>query len=86
MGVASDATSGRLVDPALGGGALLDLGVYPVSLASAVLGPPEGVSSQAHLGPTGVDEVLARDAMRLAIQKLPIKAKFVTREQTEAAA
>ena len=34
----------------------------------------------------GVDEVLARDAMRLAIQKLPIKAKFVTREQTEAAA
>ena len=34
----------------------------------------------------GVDEVLARDAMRLAIQKLPIKAKFVTREDTEAVA
>ena len=34
----------------------------------------------------GVDEELARDAMRLAIQKLPIKAKFVTREQTETAA
>ena len=34
----------------------------------------------------GVPEPLARDAMRLAIQKLPIKAKFVTREQTEAAA
>ena len=34
----------------------------------------------------GVDEALARDAMRLAIQKLPIKAKFVTREDTEAAA
>jgi large subunit ribosomal protein L16 len=34
----------------------------------------------------GVDEVLARDAMRLAIQKLPIKAKFVTREETEVAA
>src|SRR5687767_11910132 len=31
----------------------------------------------------GVDEELARDAMRLAIMKLPIKAKFVTREQTE---
>ena len=34
----------------------------------------------------GVPEPLARDAMRLAIQKLPIKAKFVTREETEAAA
>src|ERR687893_1566332 len=34
----------------------------------------------------GVDEALARDAMRLAIQKLPIKAKFVTREDTEAVA
>ena len=34
----------------------------------------------------GVDEVLDRDAMRLAIQKLPIKAKFVTREETEGVA
>ena len=34
----------------------------------------------------GVPEPLARDAMRLAIQKLPIKAKVVTREETEAAA
>ena len=34
----------------------------------------------------GVDEQLAREAMRLAIMKLPIKAKFVTREQTEISA
>jgi large subunit ribosomal protein L16 len=34
----------------------------------------------------GVPEPLARDAMRLAIQKLPIKAKVVTREETEAVA
>src|SRR5438132_2162748 len=34
----------------------------------------------------GVPEALARDAMRLAIQKLPIKAKFVTREETEGVA
>ena len=33
----------------------------------------------------GVDDDLARDAMRLAIQKLPIKAKVVTREETETA-
>lgn len=47
---------GRLYNPALGGGALLDVGVYPVSLASYLLGTPRAVSSRAHLGETGVDE------------------------------
>jgi predicted dehydrogenase len=47
---------GRLFDIQLGGGALLDLGVYPVALASLVFGPPDTVSTHAHLGPTGVDE------------------------------
>ena len=31
----------------------------------------------------GVDETLAREAMRLAAQKLPIKTKFVTRKEQE---
>ena len=31
----------------------------------------------------GVSEELAREAMRLAAHKLPIKTKFVTREQTQ---
>ena len=43
----------RLFDRALGGGALLDLGIYPVQLASLVLGPPDRVVAQAHLGVTG---------------------------------
>jgi len=47
---------GRLFDPALGGGALLDLGVYPLSLASLVFGRSERVASLAHRGETGVDE------------------------------
>ncbi|MDT4992080.1 MAG: hypothetical protein QOH97_1972 [Actinoplanes sp.] len=46
----------RLRDPALGGGALLDLGVYPVNLAHLVLGPPATVTSWAHLTPEGVDD------------------------------
>ena len=46
----------RLFDPALGGGALLDVGIYPVSLASMLLGTPSGVVGLAHLGETGVDE------------------------------
>lgn len=45
----------RSFDPTLGGGALLDLGVYPVSLASMVLGEPSVVRAVAGLAPTGVD-------------------------------
>ena len=47
--------AGRLFDPTLGGGALLDLGVYPISLASMVLGEPSVVRAVAGLAPTGVD-------------------------------
>ncbi len=50
----------RLFDPALAGGALLDVGVYPVSLACMVFGPhPDRVASLATLGETGVDEQTA---------------------------
>jgi predicted dehydrogenase len=45
----------RLRDPALGGGALLDLGVYPVSFAHLLLGEPDDVRAWAHLTPEGVD-------------------------------
>lgn len=45
----------RLRRPDLGGGALLDLGVYPVSLASHVLGAPSTVTAVGLLTPTGVD-------------------------------
>jgi len=39
----------------LGGGALLDLGIYPLSIASALLGPVESVRAQALMGEAGVD-------------------------------
>ncbi|MET8945075.1 Gfo/Idh/MocA family oxidoreductase [Streptomyces sp. NPDC004542] len=47
--------SHRLRDPALGGGALLDLGVYPVSFAQLLLGEPSDVTARAALSPEGVD-------------------------------
>ncbi len=46
----------RLFKPELGGGALLDVGIYPLSLASMIFGPPQRMTSMAHLGETGVDE------------------------------
>jgi predicted dehydrogenase len=45
----------RLFAPELGGGALLDLGVYPVSFASMVLGTPERIVSVVTPAFTGVD-------------------------------
>ncbi|MFF1697100.1 Gfo/Idh/MocA family protein [Streptomyces sp. NPDC058257] len=48
-------SSHRLRDPAQGGGALLDLGVYPVSFAHLLLGEPSGVSARATLSDEGVD-------------------------------
>jgi predicted dehydrogenase len=45
----------RLFNPQLGGGALLDVGIYPLSLAAFLLGPVESVQAQSEIGPTGVD-------------------------------
>ena len=46
----------RLRNPGLGGGALLDLGVYPINLAHLIMGTPQSVQSWAYLTPEGVDE------------------------------
>jgi predicted dehydrogenase len=45
----------RLFAPELGGGALLDLGVYPVSFASMVLGKPDRIVTLVDPAFTGVD-------------------------------
>lgn len=45
----------RLFDPALGGGALLDLGIYPVSFASLILGAPKRITAVSDPAFTGVD-------------------------------
>ncbi|HXX66494.1 MAG TPA: Gfo/Idh/MocA family oxidoreductase [Polyangiaceae bacterium] len=49
----------RLFNPALGGGALLDLGVYGVSFGVWLFGPPGTVQSQVLIGSSGVDEHVA---------------------------
>jgi predicted dehydrogenase len=50
---------GRLFDPKLGGGGLLDVGVYVVSLAHLLFGTPSEIVTLANLGETGIDEEAA---------------------------
>ena len=46
----------RLYNLALGGGSLLDVGVYPLFLALQLMGKPDEIKSVAHLAATGADE------------------------------
>jgi predicted dehydrogenase len=46
----------RLYDPLLGGGSLLDLGIYPISLAHRLFGNPSRILASASLLPGNVDE------------------------------
>jgi len=48
--------AGRLFDKSLGGGALLDVGIYPVFFALALMGEPVEILAKAKIGKTGVDE------------------------------
>ncbi len=45
----------RMFAPDLGGGALLDMGIYPMTLAQLFLGEPAELTAVAHLAETGID-------------------------------
>src|SRR5690242_8878221 len=49
------APDSRLLDPDLGAGALLDMGIYPLTLADLVLGPVEAATATATLSDRGAD-------------------------------
>lgn len=49
----------RLIQRKLGGGALLDLGIYPIHFAERVLGRPSKISAFGHLNNDAIDETVA---------------------------
>jgi predicted dehydrogenase len=51
--------NGRLFNPEFGGGALLDVGVYTLAMASMILGTPTRIESQVKLSPSRVDDYTA---------------------------
>ena len=73
----------RLFAPELGGGALLDLGVYPVSFASMVLGTPNRIAAIIDPAFTGVDAqtsmVFGYESGAQAVLTCTLRAKSPTR-------
>lgn len=55
----SDKSPQRLFDPLLGGGTLLDIGIYNVFMTMSVLGKPDSIEATMIPSPTGVDEQIA---------------------------
>jgi predicted dehydrogenase len=70
----------RLLNPALGGGALLDVGIYTLSLASMIFGTPSRTTSMAYLGKTGVDEqsafILGYDQGQLSVLSTAVRTEL----------
>ncbi len=67
----------RLFKAELGGGGLLDLGIYPLQLCSLVLGSVEHVVADGSIGETGVDEqvmaILRHSGGKFGIVKAAIR-------------
>ena len=47
--------AGRLFNPSLGGGSLLDVGIYPLFLCSLLLGTPESITAVGRLSEAQID-------------------------------
>jgi predicted dehydrogenase len=75
----------RLFAPELGGGALLDLGVYPVSFASMILGTPSRIVSMGDPAFTGVDAqtsmLFGYESGAQAVLTCTLRAKSATRAE-----
>lgn len=54
--VAPKEKDNRFYNPELGGGSLLDLGIYPVYLSLLILGNPDMIRASAQLSSEGIDE------------------------------
>lgn len=74
----------RLFNQNLGGGSLLDVGIYPVFLALLLFGKPSSISAEAAIGPTNVDEDCGM-LLKFPSQKLAVlHSTITTKTNTEA--
>ncbi|RZS90671.1 Gfo/Idh/MocA family protein [Aquimarina brevivitae] len=76
--------NGRLFNKALGGGSILDVGIYPIFAALTLLGAPDHIKANAVFGPTGVDEECTMLFTYASNQKASLYASITKQTTTEA--
>ncbi|MEM8523701.1 MAG: Gfo/Idh/MocA family oxidoreductase [Bacteroidota bacterium] len=74
----------RLFNRELGGGALLDIGIYPVFLALFLLGYPDEIVAMAKIGETQVDEEIGMSFKYKSGQMAHLHSTLLARTTTEA--
>jgi predicted dehydrogenase len=75
----------RLYDINNGGGALLDLGVYPASFAFHYLGAPDELLVYGELAPTGVDDTVAMEWLYAGVPRAQLWCSVSSAAPNEAA-
>ena len=73
----------RLVDKALGGGSLLDIGIYPIFVALSTLGEPDTIEAKAKFYHTGADSE-CRVTFQYNSAKALLKSTLLEETKTEA--
>ncbi|MGC8823684.1 MAG: Gfo/Idh/MocA family protein [Bacteroidales bacterium] len=73
----------RLFNKQLGGGSLLDIGIYPVFISLLLLGMPDEIVSSAIIGETGVDESMAAIFKYNTGKMASLSATFMANTPTE---
>jgi len=74
----------RLLDPKLGGGALLDIGIYPLYLSLLLLGEPEHLKAEGILDSNGIDLYCAVMGSFKNGVKAVMESSFISNTPTEA--
>ena len=74
----------RWMNPALGGGSLLDLGIYPISLVHHLLGPPDRFQASGTLTGTGVDAAVTMVSEHAGAATAMVGSSFTYDMTTEA--
>lgn len=76
--------NGRLFNLEMGGGSLLDIGIYPLYLSYLLLGKPESVSAEAKIHYTGVDASCRMELTYSGNQSAILECTFLETTPTEA--
>ncbi|MGR3811150.1 Gfo/Idh/MocA family protein [Jiulongibacter sp. NS-SX5] len=74
----------RTLNRALGGGAFLDIGIYPAFLSLLILGYPSKILAAATMGPTGVDETTTFVYQYDDLATASLNCSFGTNTETDA--